>query len=104
MNIVNNQYKIVKELGGNTVSHFLAEDILNENQHLEMLMFDRSILGGDVYRFLRRFFLHIYAFSGEIFLRNVAFAPVKSIDGVKKDGSFLCYCIEYVDDMIPFRE
>lgn len=104
MNIVNNQYKIVQELGGNPIAHFVVEDILNANQRLEMLMFDRSVFSGDVYQFLKRFYLHAYAFSGELFLRNLAFATVKNIDGLKKDGSFLCYCIEYEEEKIPLTE
>lgn len=105
MNIINNRYKVLNKLDENkNFSSYLVEDLFEANCLLELYMFERDIFPAERYEFLKHYFSLISSFSSVFFMKNITFSSVQTIDGIKKDGSFLFCCVEYAQDVMPITE
>lgn len=107
MKILNNRYRIIKELPIElkTNTGFVVHDLGSDNrEQLELRLIYASDLDEDFMQFIREKFLLIKQLKESVHIKNYDFTRLISIDNKIIDEDIYLYTIEHIEKKIPILD
>ena len=107
MKILNNRYRIIKELPLDLKNDacFVVKDLISDNDELlELRLINASQMDEDFMQFIREKFILIKQLTETIHIKNYDFTRLISIDDKAVDDDIYLYTIEYIEKKEPILD